>query len=160
MNAMACIEDVKSVFRAVPFLSHIRTEEEYQGALSLVDELIDDFDSNVALIERLTDVIEEWESTDPAFAEFNAGVEALDAVDMLKFLMKQHGLGIADIPEIGSKSLVSKILNRRGRELTRRHIAALSKRFGVSPAIFYETPVSRATHWGHRGLIGDRENLS
>jgi len=143
MNAMACIEDVKGVFRAVPFLSHIRTEEEYQDALTLVDELIDDFDSNVALIERLTEVIEEWESTDTAFAEFNAGVEALDAVDMLKFLMEQHGLGIADFPEIGSKSLVSKILNRRGRELTRRHIEALSKRFGVSPAIFFGTPVNR-----------------
>ncbi|QTF91308.1 transcriptional regulator [Halomonas sp. BM-2019] len=137
MNATACIEDVKSVFRAAPFLSHIRTEEEYQQALALVDELIDDFDSNMALIERLTDVIEEWESTDPDFAEFNAGVEEPDAVDMLKFLMEQHGLGIADLPEIGSKSLVSRILNRRGRELTRRHIEALSKRFGVSPALFF-----------------------
>jgi HTH-type transcriptional regulator / antitoxin HigA len=137
MNATACIEDVKSLFRAAPFLSHIRTEEEYQEALALVDELIEDFDSNMALIERLTDVIEEWESTDPDFAEFNAGVEAPDAVDMLKFLMEQHGLGIADLPEIGSKSLVSRILNRRGRELTRRHIEALSKRFGVSPALFF-----------------------
>ncbi|MEQ5801992.1 MBL fold metallo-hydrolase [Halomonas sp. H10-9-1] len=90
-----------------------------------------------AAIERLTDVIEEWESIAPDFAKFNAGVETLDAVDMLKFLMEQHGLGIADFPEIGSKSLVSRILNRRGRELTRRHIQALSKRFGVSPALFF-----------------------
>ncbi|SFU88824.1 helix-turn-helix domain-containing protein [Halomonas korlensis] len=139
MNALASIEDVKSVFRTVPFLTHIRTEQEYQDALALVDELIEDVDSNVALIERLSDVIEEWENTDPDFVEFNAGVAALDSVDMLKFLMEQRGLGIADLPEIGSKSLVSKILNRRGRELTRRHIEALSRRFGVSPALFFGT---------------------
>lgn len=137
MNALASIEDVKNVFRAAPYLTHIRTVEEYQDALTLVDELIEDFDSNVALIERLSDVIEEWENTDPDFVEFNASVAALDAVDMLKFIMEQHGLGIADLPEIGSKSLVSKILNRRERELTRRHIEALSKRFGVSPGLFF-----------------------
>ncbi len=51
--------------------------------------------------------------------------------------MEQHGLGVADLPEIGSKSLVSKILNGRGRNLTRDRIAALSKRFSVSPALFF-----------------------
>ena len=44
---------------------------------------------------------------------------------------------LADLPEIGSKSLVSRILNGRGRNLTRDHIAALSERFGVSPAVFF-----------------------
>lgn len=137
MNTIACIEEAKAVFRAAPFLSHIRSETEYQQALAIVDELIDDIDDNLALVERLTDAIEEWENSAEAYAEFNAGVVALDAVDMLKFLMEQHGLGVADLPEIGSKSLVSKILNRRGRDLTRRHIEALSKRFGVSPALFF-----------------------
>lgn len=61
----------------------------------------------------------------------------LGGVDTLKLLMEQHGLGVADFPEIGSKSLVSKILNGRGRKLTRNHIAALSKRFGLSPALFF-----------------------
>ena len=51
--------------------------------------------------------------------------------------MEQHDLGVADLPEIGSKSLVSRILNGRGRNLTRDHIAALSERFGVSPAVFF-----------------------
>ncbi|CAM3952401.1 transcriptional regulator [Vreelandella rituensis] len=137
MNAIAYLEEAKAVFRAVPFLSRIHSEEEYQAALTIVEDLIDDFDNNTALIERLTDAIEEWENTSETFAEFNAGVQSQDAVDMLRFLMDQHGLGVADLPEIGSKSLVSKILNRRGRDLTRRHIEALSKRFGVSPALFF-----------------------
>jgi HTH-type transcriptional regulator/antitoxin HigA len=55
----------------------------------------------------------------------------------LKLLMEQHNLGVADLPEIGSKSLVSKILNKKGRTLTKAHIVALSNRFGVSPALFF-----------------------
>ena len=137
MNAIPCLEEAKAVFRAAPFLTRIHTDAEYQEALAMVDELLDDFDNNVALIERLTDAIEEWENTAETFAEFNAGVQSQDAVDMLRFLMDQHELGVADLPEIGSKSLVSRILNRKGRDLTRRHIEALSKRFGVSPALFF-----------------------
>ena len=40
-------------------------------------------------------------------------------------LMEQYGLGVADFPEIGSKSLISKIMNNE-RSLTRNHIKALS----------------------------------
>jgi len=54
-------------------------------------------------------------------------------------LMDQHELGVADLPEIGSKSLVSKILNERDRQLTRQHIDALSRRINISPALFFST---------------------
>lgn len=138
MNATPYLEEAKAVFHAAPFLSRIHSETEYQEALAMVDELIDDFDNNIALIERLTDAIEEWENASKEFTEFNAGVQSQDAVDMLRFLMDQHELDVADLPEIGSKSLVSKILNREGRDLTRRHIEALAKRFGVSPALFFQ----------------------
>ncbi|MCE8002194.1 helix-turn-helix domain-containing protein [Billgrantia ethanolica] len=138
MKTISCIEEAKAVFRAAPFLSRIHCEREYREALEMIDQLIDDFDNNTALIERLTDSIEEWENSTEEFTEFNAGVQSQDAIDLLKLLMEQHGLGVADLPEIGSKSLVSKILNRKGRDLTRRHIEALSRRFGVSPALFFQ----------------------
>jgi len=51
--------------------------------------------------------------------------------------MDQHGLGVFDLPEIGSKSLVSKIMNQRDGQLTRQHIDALSRRFNISPALFF-----------------------
>jgi len=54
---------------------------------------------------------------------------------MLKFFMQEHGLGQNDLPEIGSQSLISKILNGE-RQLTVEHIRQLSNRFGVSPAVF------------------------
>ena len=50
--------------------------------------------------------------------------------------MDQHNLGTADLPEIGSKSLVSKILHGH-RRLTIDHINALSKKFGISPVLFF-----------------------
>ena len=60
----------------------------------------------------------------------------MSAVEVLKVLMEDHGLGQGDLPEIGSQSLVSKILSNE-RQLTKEHIEKLSKRFHVSPAVFF-----------------------
>ncbi|EPC02685.1 hypothetical protein L861_10090 [Litchfieldella anticariensis FP35 = DSM 16096] len=125
------------LFREAPFIAHIHNDDDYRQALALMDELIDDYDDNRTLIEVLEASIERWEETSEEFADFNARVAGLDDVAVLKLLMEQHGLGIADLPEIGSKSLVSKILNGRGRHLTRNHIQALSQRFDISPALFF-----------------------
>lgn len=58
-------------------------------------------------------------------------------VAALKVIMEQYKLGVAGLPEIGSKSLVSRIL-RGERRLTRNHIEALSRRFNLSPALFFQ----------------------
>lgn len=57
--------------------------------------------------------------------------------DILEFLIEQHHLTQSDLPEIGSQSHVSKILSGE-RHLTSHQISALSKRFGISPAVFYD----------------------
>ena len=59
------------------------------------------------------------------------------AVEVLLSLMEEHNLTQADLPEIGSQSLVSKILKGE-RNLTAKHIRKLSKRFHVSPAVFFD----------------------
>jgi HTH-type transcriptional regulator/antitoxin HigA len=64
-------------------------------------------------------------------------VEHSSPADILAFLMEQHDLTQSDLPEIGTQSHVSKILNGE-RNLTREQIGLLSKRFGVSPAVFYD----------------------
>jgi len=119
------------------FIGHIANEADYAKALALMDELVDDYEAQRPLIEILARSIEAWENASDEFAGFNARVAKLGGVDVLRLLMEQHGLGVADLPEIGSKSLVSKILNGRGRNLTRDHIAALSRRFSLSPAVFF-----------------------
>lgn len=124
------------LFAEASFISHINNEAGYEKALSLMDELIEDYDYNRPLIEILAVSIERWENESKEFREFNARIQALDSGStVLKVLMDQYQLGVADFPEIGSKSLVSKILNNK-RRLTLDHIKALSKRFGIDPVLF------------------------
>lgn len=59
-----------------------------------------------------------------------------NAIDVLSFLMNEHSLTQTDLPEIGSQSLVSKILKGE-RKLTADQIGLLAQRFHVSPAVFY-----------------------
>jgi HTH-type transcriptional regulator/antitoxin HigA len=65
-------------------------------------------------------------------------VRSMKPTEVLLFLMEQHQLTQSDLPEIGSQSHVSKVLNEK-RQLTLEQIAALSKRFGVSPAVFFQS---------------------
>ena len=119
------------------FLVEITHNDEYEQALALMDELVDDYDNQQVLIELLSKSIERWEDASDEFTDFNQRTADGDpAVSVLRLLMDQHDLGVADLPEIGSKSLVSKILNQH-RQLTREHIDLLSKRFNINPALFF-----------------------
>ena len=120
------------------FVREITNNDEYEQALALMDEIIEDSAQHGMLIDLLSVSIDRWESNSQDFAEFNESTGIGDpALAVLRTLMDQHGLGVADLPEIGSKSLVSKILNQRDRQLTRQHIEALSERFRISPALFF-----------------------
>jgi HTH-type transcriptional regulator/antitoxin HigA len=60
-----------------------------------------------------------------------------EPADVLRFLLEQNGLSQRDIaPELGSESTVSLVLSGK-RKLNRDHIARLSRRFHVSPAVFF-----------------------
>jgi HTH-type transcriptional regulator/antitoxin HigA len=55
--------------------------------------------------------------------------------EMLAFLMEQHALKQADLPEVGTQGVVSEVLSGK-RELTIKHIQALAARFNVPMAVF------------------------
>ena len=130
-------DKARELFDEASYLSHIKSDAEYQQALALMSELVDDYDNQKALIEILSVSIEQWESTAPEFTQFNKKIAKLDGdLSLLKVLMEQHGLGVADLPEVGSKSLISRILSGE-RSLTKKHIETLSQRFGISPALFF-----------------------
>ena len=128
-----------SLLDEASWIAHIRNPEEYNVALQLMDELVEEYDYNLPLIEILSASIERWENESKTFSQFNQDINEMDqSVSLLKVLMVQHNLCIADLPEIGSKSLVSKILHGH-RRLTIDHINALSKKFGISPVLFFPT---------------------
>ncbi len=61
-------------------------------------------------------------------------------IEVLRFLLESNNLAQRDIaPELGSEATVSLILSGK-RPLTRDHIARLSQRFRVSPAVFFPQP--------------------
>lgn len=126
------------LFSEAQVLREIRNEEEYEQALALLDELIEDYDTYLPLIELLSGSIEAWEDQSESFAAFNLAVTEMDdGVAVLRTLMEQHQLKADDLRnEIGSKSLVSMILNG-SRNLTLPHIQALCARFNLSPAVFF-----------------------
>ena len=82
-------------------------------------------------IELLTLLIERYEDEhDP--------VPDASPIDVLRFLIEQNGLTQRDlIPELGNEATVSLVLSGK-RPLTRDHIARLSGRFHVSPAVFFQ----------------------
>ncbi|NQZ09079.1 MAG: helix-turn-helix domain-containing protein [Algicola sp.] len=82
--------------------------------------------------------IERYEDTAPALAAFNLRIGDMDpGASMLRLLMEQHQLKIADFgDEIGAKSVVSMITNNK-RTLTAEHIKKLALRFDISPALFF-----------------------
>lgn len=133
----AVIKKADALFQTASFVGHINSDDEYQQSIELMDTLIEDYDHNRSLIEVLSIAIERWENEAKEFTQFNRRIKNMDVgLVTLKTLMEQYELGVADLPEIGSKSLVSKILHGE-RRLTRDHIDALSKRFGISPALFF-----------------------
>ena len=87
-------------------------------------------------IELLTVLIDRYESK-------HYPVPAAEPIDVLRFLLDQNGLSQRDISEeVGGESTVSLILSGK-RQLNRDHIARLSQRFNVSPAVFFSTDSSR-----------------
>jgi HTH-type transcriptional regulator/antitoxin HigA len=142
MNSVnfALVKDkAKSLFAQAGFISHIRDEDDYAQALALMDELIESYDEYRPLIEVLSTSIAHWENSADEFVEFNARNSALDSgVAVLRALMDQHQLNTTDFQEeIGGKSMVSMILSG-SRQLNKEHIVALSRRFKISPALFFD----------------------
>ena len=90
-------------------------------------------------LEALSNSIARYEEEAVSFTEFNNRTDSGDpAVATLKVLMDQHGLNTTDFKnEVGGKSMVSQVLSG-GKRLTRDHIERLAKRFGISPALFFE----------------------
>jgi HTH-type transcriptional regulator/antitoxin HigA len=109
----------------------IRSEEaleEYTKALYELTSQENRDEEQEEAIELLTLLIEQYEKYPIPDAE---------PQEVLRFLIDQNGLSQKDlVSEFGAESTISLVLAGK-RKLTRDHIARLSERFGVSPAVFF-----------------------
>ena len=114
--------------------SVIASEAENDRYISVLEEL-DRKGSRMSASERrmaqlLTLLIENFEEKHYAF-------EAASAIDVLHELMLANNLKQKDLVDIfATPSIVSEVL-RGKRQLTTEHIRRLSRRFHVSPEVFF-----------------------
>jgi len=115
-------------------LHPITSASEYDEATRAMDALLDtgaaDQDHPLAnLVSALGEFIREYD-------DVHYQLDDPTPADVLRAIMKQHNIKQSDLPEIGSQGVVSEVLNGK-RELNVRQIRDVSKRFGVSPAVFF-----------------------
>jgi len=135
-----------------PYLA-IRTEPEYDAAVERLDMLADEIGDNrkdprYRLIETLSVLIE-------AYDREHHNVPEASSIEVMRFLMEEHGLTQKELPEVGSQGVVSEVLAGR-RRLNVRQVKALASRFGVEPGAFIdsEKPSPRTRSGRARGPGG------
>jgi HTH-type transcriptional regulator/antitoxin HigA len=78
-----------------------------------------------------------------AYEEEHHSVPDAPPVEILRTLMDANDLRQKDlVPIFGSESIVSEVLHKK-RDLNKTHIEKLSKRFHVSPAVFFSRTIDR-----------------
>ena len=88
--------------------------------------------AQVQAIELLTLLIERYEQE-------NYTIPKASPADVLRFLIERHGLRQRDVAaDLGGESVVSEVLSGK-RKLNTAQIEKLSRRFRVSPAVFFSS---------------------
>jgi|SRR5437868_15536062 len=105
--------------------------EEYLGILQELERRSDNLSAaETELAELLTLLIEDFE-------ERNYRITHAGPLEVLAELMEANNLRQKDLaPIFGTESIVSEVVNGK-RELNKEHIKKLSKRFNVSPELFF-----------------------
>ncbi len=120
----------------------INNETDYNTALDTLEQVLESAadthdDPLNPLIDFISHAIEKYELQDIELKAFITEAEHSPTdISLLRTLMSQHKLTGSDLPEIGDKTMVSKVLNGK-RELSRQAIAKLCNRFGLHPAMFF-----------------------
>ena len=126
--------ELKKVWSDVGEGLTIQTEADYDRAIELLNELLDQVGDNEShplcnFLHVLATIIEHYE-------EDHVKIPDAPAREVLKFFMKEHNLKQSDlVRELGPQGNISAILSGK-RKLNTRQIKALGKRFHVSPAVF------------------------
>jgi HTH-type transcriptional regulator / antitoxin HigA len=130
MIATAIERDLLSGIGAPKVITSDAQNERYISALLEMERRNDLTAEERNFAELLTLLVEDYE-------EKHFPVRSASPVDVLTELMTANNLKQKDLaPLLGSESIVSEILSGK-RELNKRHIERLSRKFKVSPELFF-----------------------
>jgi HTH-type transcriptional regulator/antitoxin HigA len=127
--------DINTHWSAISPILMIRNEEEYEQAIKLLNDLITQIGTNEQhplynLLDILGTLIEAYETE-------HYSIPNCSGNDILTYLMEEHGLGLSDLPEIGTSEKIEAILNKK-QDLTLSQIEQLAQRFKVQPRVFLD----------------------
>ncbi|VVN87294.1 helix-turn-helix domain-containing protein [Pseudomonas fluorescens] len=129
------------------FVHGIKTPADYERATDLLDELTDGRELSKVeekILVELEDEILAYQRDSDQFRESNAAFEATcTPVQLIKDLMETLGLTGSDLPEIGDKTAVSKVLSG-DRPISHKMAYALAERFSMEPSAFVSTAPGKA----------------
>ncbi len=112
----------------------IHTEDENERCIAELETLLTKSNrtpEELRLAELLTLLIQDFENKHYA-------LPAASPLDIVRHLMDANGLRQVDMKDVfGSPSVASEVLNGK-RDFSKAHIDRLSKRFHVSPEIFFQ----------------------
>ncbi len=124
---------VKGIF-SVP-----HSDKEYRALVKILDSLIDEIGNQQT--HPLAPVMETIGNLIANYEDQKHPVKEASPLQVLKYLMQEHGLRQSDLTEIGSQGVVSEILTGK-RTLNLEQIKNISHRFQVSPLVFIDTSAS------------------
>jgi HTH-type transcriptional regulator/antitoxin HigA len=114
-------------------LFSLRSEAEYDAAVERLNLLVDEIGTNeqhplYSLLDTLGTLVHTYE-------EQHQVIPASTGPEVLEFLMEEHGVSSADLPELGPPETVERYLAGE-QELTIHQVRRLARRFHVTPAAF------------------------
>jgi len=118
-----------------PLLNAPETEDDYDALVAALDELLelvgdDEQHPLASLASHMGELIEQYDDAHRPMPEVRGA-------DMLRHLMQWHGLDQSSLPDVGTQSVISEILNGK-RRLNVRQIKALTQRFGLPADLFLD----------------------
>lgn len=126
---------IKRVWSDVGEGLSIKTDKDYNLAIAILDKLLDKVGGDEK--HPLFNFLEVLGTLIGSYEDDHIEIQKSTPQEIILFLMDQNNLNQSGIPEIGPQSIVSEILNGK-RELNARQIKALSKRFSISPEVFFD----------------------
>jgi HTH-type transcriptional regulator/antitoxin HigA len=111
----------------------ITSERQHEDYFAVLDKLASK-ENPTSEEEKYAEVLM---TLNEAYEEEHHAIPEASPLNVLRALMDANNLRQKDlIPIFGSESIVSEVLHKK-RQLNKTHIAKLSKRFRVSPAVFF-----------------------
>jgi HTH-type transcriptional regulator/antitoxin HigA len=139
-SVRAALENLQMLLEQLrgQFVNGINDPADYARATVLLDELTDGHELSKyeeQILVDLEDAIQAYERDSQQFEAFNDSFKPATPVQLLKDLMETLHLTGSDLPEIGDKTAVSKVLNG-DRPISHRMAYELAERFHMNPKAF------------------------